>query len=85
MAIHAIEIERLIKIGLPDAEVTIKDLAGDGNHYEAHVASRLFLGKTLLQQHKMVYDALGDRMGGLLHALALKTAVHQTPAEATNA
>lgn len=46
MAMHATEIERLIKTGLPDAEVTIKDLKGDGNHYEAHVASRLFLGKT---------------------------------------
>ena len=83
MAMHAIEIERLIKTGLPDAEVTIKDLEGDGNHYEAHVASRLFLGKTRVQQHKMVYDALGGRMGGVLHALALNTVIRQIPGEAT--
>ena len=82
MAMHAIEIERLIKAGLPDAEVTIKDLKGDGNHYEAHVASRLFLGKTRVQQHKLVYDALGGRMGGVLHALALKTAIRPIPGEA---
>ena len=82
MAMHAIEIERLIKTGLPDAEVTIKDLEGDGNHYEAHVASRQFLGKTRVQQHKMVYDTLCGRMGGVLHALALKTAIRPIPGEA---
>ena len=75
MAMDAIEIERLIKAGLPDAHVTIRDLEGDDNHYEAHVALRLFRGKTRVQQHKMVYDALGGRIGGVLHALALKTSM----------
>ena len=68
------EIERLIKERLPDAEVTIRDLAGDGDHYAAHVVTKEFLGKTRLQQHKIVYDALQGRMGGILHALALTTA-----------
>ena len=68
------EIERLIKARFPDAEVTIKDLAGDGDHYAAHVVAREFTGKTRVQQHKMVYDALEGRMGGVLHALALTTA-----------
>jgi stress-induced morphogen len=73
MAMDPIEVERLIKAGLPDAQVTIRDLAGDGNHYEAHVASRLFRAKTRVHQHKMVYDALGGRMGGVL--LTLKTSM----------
>jgi stress-induced morphogen len=68
------EIEQLIRARLPDAEVTIKDLAGDGDHYAAHIVSKAFAGKTRLQQHKMVYDALEGRMGGVLHALALTTA-----------
>jgi stress-induced morphogen len=74
MPMDAKEIERLIKERLPDAEVTIRDLAGDGDHYAAHVVTKEFLGKTRLQQHKIVYDALQGRMGGILHALALTTA-----------
>jgi stress-induced morphogen len=74
MAMTADEIARLIRAGLPDAEVTLEDLAGDGNHYRAHVVSPTFRGKTRVQQHQMVYQALGGRMGGVLHALALTTA-----------
>ena len=73
MAMDAGEIERLIKAKLPDARVEIRDLAGDGDHYAAHVVSAAFKGKTRVQQHKMVYDALQGRMGGELHALALQT------------
>ncbi|MGE5512662.1 MAG: BolA/IbaG family iron-sulfur metabolism protein [Bacteroidota bacterium] len=68
------EIERLIKARFPDAEITIKDLAGDGDHFAAHVVTREFKGKTRVQQHKMIYDALEGRMGDVLHALALTTA-----------
>jgi stress-induced morphogen len=67
------EIERMIKAALPDAKIEITDLAGDGDHFAAHVISASFVGKTRVQQHKMVYDALGGRMGGTLHALALTT------------
>ncbi len=67
------EIERLIKASLPDAEVTIQDLAGDGDHYSALIVSTAFKGKTRVQQHQMVYQALEGRMGGELHALALQT------------
>lgn len=67
------DIERLIKESLPDAEVRIEDLRGDGDHYAAHVVSRAFKGKTRVQQHQMVYQALKGRMGGELHALALQT------------
>jgi stress-induced morphogen len=74
MAMDAGEIERLIKAKLPDARVEIRDLAGDGDHYAAHVISSAFKGKTRVQQHQMVYEALGGRMGGALHALALTTA-----------
>ena len=74
MAMDANEIERLIRAALPDAKIEIKDLAGDGDHFAAHVVSAAFAGKTRVQQHKMVYDALGGRMGGTLHALALTTA-----------
>jgi stress-induced morphogen len=73
MPMDAKEIARLIKVRFPDAEVTIKDLAGDGDHYAAHVISKAFQGKTRVQQHKMVYEALEGRMGGVLHALALTT------------
>jgi stress-induced morphogen len=69
------EIERLIKARFPGATVAIKDLAGDGDHYAAHVVAKEFAGKTRVQQHKMVYDALQGRIGGHLHALALTTAV----------
>ena len=75
MAMEQSEIERLIKASLPDAEVEIIDLAGDNNHFSAHVTSSTFEGKSRIQQHKMVYDALGDKMGGTLHALALKTSI----------
>jgi stress-induced morphogen len=75
MAMAAAEIETLIRIGLPDAKVTITDLAGDGNHYAAHVVSGLFVGKPRIAQHKLVYAALGGRMGEELHALQLTTAV----------
>ena len=74
MAMDATEIERLIKTGIPDARVTIEDLRGDGDHYAAHVVSAAFRGKSRVQQHQMVYQALGGRMGGVLHALALQTA-----------
>jgi stress-induced morphogen len=75
MAMNAKDIEGLIKARFPDAEVTIRDLAGDGDHYAAHVVTKEFLGKSRVQQHKMVYDALGGRMGDALHALALTTAL----------
>ena len=75
MPMDANEIERLIKTHIPDAEVEIRDLAGDGDHYAAHVVSATFKGKSRVLQHKMVYDALQGRMGGVLHALALTTAV----------
>jgi stress-induced morphogen len=74
MPMDAGEIERLIRAKFPDAEIAIKDLAGDGDHYAAHVVSAAFKGKTRVQQHQMVYEALGGRMGGVLHALALTTA-----------
>ena len=74
MAMTAVEIEGLIRADLPDAEITVEDLAGDGNHYRAHVVSPAFRGKTRVQQHQMVYQALRGRMGVVLHALALTTA-----------
>lgn len=77
MPMEASEIERMIKEALPDAVVEIRDLAGDGDHYSAHVVSAAFAGKTRVQQHQMVYNALGGRMGDVLHALALTTAVPQ--------
>ena len=73
MAMNASEIERLIKIRIPDADVTIRDLAGDGDHYAATVLSESFRGKSRVQQHQIVYDALKAEMGGKLHALALQT------------
>jgi stress-induced morphogen len=75
MAMPASEIEALIKASLPDARVTIEDLAGDGDHYAATVVSNLFRGKSRVQQHQIVYAALRGRMGGELHALALQTSV----------
>jgi len=75
MAMEAAEIERLIREGLPDATVEIRDLAGDGNHYAATVVSASFRGKSRVQQHQMVYAALQGQMGGILHALALQTNV----------
>ena len=75
MAMDAGEIERLIKAKFPDALVEIRDLAGDGDHYAAHVVSAAFKGKTRVQQHQMVYAALKGNMGGVLHALQLQTSV----------
>jgi stress-induced morphogen len=75
MAMPAHEIERLIKDAFPDAKVEIRDLAGDGDHYAATVATKAFAGKSRVQQHQMVYTALKGRMGGELHALALTTMV----------
>ncbi len=75
MPMPAAEIAALIRAALPDAEVVIEDLAGDGDHYLARVTSPAFAGRSRVQQHKMVYDALGGRMGGELHALQLTTSV----------
>ncbi len=76
MPMQANDIERLIKARIPDAEVTIRDLAGDGDHYSATVLSETFRGKSRVQQHQqLVYDALKAEMGGKLHALALQTGV----------
>jgi len=73
MAMDSSEIERLIKSGIPDAVVTIRDLAGDGDHYAATVIAASFRGKSRVQQHQLVYQALKGEMGGKLHALALQT------------
>ncbi len=75
MAMDAAEIQRLIKEGIPDATVTIEELRGDGDHYAARVVSSAFAGKTRVQQHQMVYQALRGNMGDALHALALQTSV----------
>jgi stress-induced morphogen len=75
MAMSAADIETLIREAMPDAEVTITDLAGDGDHYAARIVSAAFAGRSRVQQHKLVYEALGGRMGGELHALQLTTAV----------
>ena len=73
MPMDATEIERRIKAALPDAEIDIRDLAGDGDHYAATVISSVFKGKSRVQQHQIVYQAIGGDMGGALHALALQT------------
>jgi len=73
MAMDAGEIERLIKERVPDADVAIRDLAGDGDHYAATVIAESFRGKSRVQQHQIVYEALKGEMGGKLHALALQT------------
>ena len=75
MAMRPGEIEDMIKAGIPGATVTIRDLAGDGDHWAATVKSEQFRGKTRVQQHKLVYDSLQGDMGGALHALALQTVV----------
>ncbi len=75
MPMAAKEIEALIRAAIPDAEVTIRDLAGDGDHYAARVVSQSFAGMPRVRQHQKVYAALGGRMGGELHALQLETAV----------
>ena len=73
MPMDAREIETMIKAAIPDAEVTIRDLAGDGDHYAATVLAESFRGKSRVQQHQIVYEALKAEMGGKLHALALQT------------
>jgi stress-induced morphogen len=75
MPMDAGEITRLIKARIPDAEVTIRDLVGDGDHYAATVIAPSFRGKSRVQQHQLVYEALKEQMGGALHALALQTGV----------
>ena len=75
MGMKKSEIESLILTNIPDAEVEITDLAGDDNHYSAKITSVLFKNKTRVQQHKMVYDALEGKMGGILHALSIKTLI----------
>ena len=75
---QASEIETLIRDAFPDAEVVIEDLRGDGDHYACRVVSSAFTGKSRVQQHQLVYKALGDRMGGELHALALQTSAPTT-------
>lgn len=77
MAMAAEDIERLIKERFPDATIEIQDLAGDGDHYAASIVSEAFRGKSRVQQHQMVYEALQGNMGGVLHALALKTSAPQ--------
>jgi len=73
MSLKVEEIKTLIKKAIPDAEIDIIDTAGDENHYSATIKSKIFSGKTKIEQHKMVYKALGDKMGNELHALALNT------------
>ena len=73
MPMDAGEIERMILEAIPDAKIEIRDLAGDGDHYAAEVVSESFRGKSRVQQHQMVYEALKGNMGGVLHALALQT------------
>ena len=75
MPMPAADIERMIKARFPDAQIVLKDLAGDNDHWAAHVVSAAFKGKTRVQQHQMVYDALGGNMGNVLHALQLTTAL----------
>ncbi|MCB1562675.1 MAG: BolA family transcriptional regulator [Alphaproteobacteria bacterium] len=75
MGMDAKEIETLILDALPDAQVRIEDLRGDGDHYAAYVASPSFAGKTRVQQHQMVYAALRGKMGDALHALAIQTSL----------
>ncbi len=74
MAMTGASIEQLLARAFPGAQVEIVDLAGDGDHWSARIVSEAFRGKTLVQQHRMVYQAIGSQMGGELHALALKTA-----------
>ena len=73
MGLKLEEIKSLIKKAIPDAEITIQDLAGDENHYSATIKSQIFNGKSKIEQHKMVYKALGGKMGNELHALAINT------------
>ncbi len=72
------EIERLIKEALPDAQISLEDLVGDGDHWSATVVSEAFAGKTRVQQHQLIYQALQGRLGGELHALALQTSAPES-------
>ena len=73
MSIKLEELKNLIKEAIPDAEITIQDLAGDENHYSATIKSKIFNGKSKIEQHKIVYNSLKGKMGNELHALAIKT------------
>ena len=73
MGLKLEEIKSLIKKSIPDAEITIQDLVGDENHYSATIKSKIFIGKSKIEQHKLVYKALNGKMGNELHALALNT------------
>ena len=73
MSLKLEEIKSLVKKGIPDAEITIQDLAGDENHYSATIKSKIFTGKSKIEQHRLVYKALNGKMGNELHALALNT------------
>ena len=75
MPMAADEIETMIRAAIPDAQIEITDLAGDGDHYAARVVSETFRGLPRVRQHQRVYEALGGRMGGVLHALQLTTAI----------
>ena len=76
MSLKLEEIKNLIKEAMPDAQITIQDLQGDENHYSATIKSKVFSGKSKIEQHKLVYKALGEKMGNQLHALALNTLEH---------
>lgn len=78
MPMDASEIETRIVAAFPDAKVIMVDLAGDGDHWAARVTSAAFAGKSRVQQHQMVYRAIGEQMGGDLHALALQTFIPET-------
>ena len=73
MSLKLEEIKSLIKESIPDAQITIQDLAGDNNHYSATIKSKVFSGKSKIEQHQLVYKALKGKMGNELHALALNT------------
>ena len=73
MGLKIEEIKKLIKASIPDAEISIEDLAGDENHYSATIKSKIFSGKSKIEQHQLVYNSLNGKMGNELHALALKT------------
>ena len=77
MAMDLAMLQQLIQAAIPDAEVTVSDFVGDNNHLSARVVSKQFAGKTRVQQHQMVYSALGDKMGNELHALALETIIQE--------
>ena len=79
MAMDGREVERLIREGIPDSQVKIEDLRGDGDHYAAYITSAEFEGKSRVQQHQIVYKALQGRMGSELHALALQTSAPESP------